>query len=216
LPGGYRATNYVRMRGKILTPVMNQSEKDKLTLQNLDSCSEKQLITESLKGNKHAMEALYELYKRPLFNLLYRHTYDYETSEDLLQEVFIKIFTNLCRLEDESMFQPWAFRIALNTYYSYLREKREERKMVSFDEVESSLPEEEKFTCEELKKPLDEAIENLPSKLKSVFLLHDVQGFKHEEIAEIFGWKTGTSKSQLFKARMKIRNFLEKKRFLRR
>jgi RNA polymerase sigma-70 factor (ECF subfamily) len=62
-----------------------------------------------------------------------------------------------------------------------------------------------------MRKTLEEAIQKLPHKLKSIFLLHDVQGFKHEEIAQTLGCSVGTSKSQLFKARMKIREYLKNK-----
>jgi RNA polymerase sigma-70 factor (ECF subfamily) len=67
---------------------------------------------------------------------------------------------------------------------------------------------------ESLEKPLNEAIDELPDKLKTVFLLHDVQGFKHEEIARMLGFTVGTSKSQLFKARMRIREILKNKKVL--
>jgi RNA polymerase sigma-70 factor (ECF subfamily) len=91
------------------------------------------------------------------------------------------------------------------------RNKSPVQKAVSLDEAWNVKENREDDDIREsaLNRSLDSAIQNLPGKLKSVFLLHDYQGFKHDEIAEIMGWSVGTSKSQLFKARMKIRNNLK-------
>ena len=108
-------------------------------------------------------------------------------------------------------FPAWVFRISLNTCYSYLRQKkvRSERD-VSLTDLEATLVDEGGEAVEsDLRKPLDEAISALPPRLKSVFILHDVQGYKHEEIGRLLGCSVGTSKSQLFKARMKLRAFLK-------
>jgi RNA polymerase sigma-70 factor (ECF subfamily) len=83
---------------------------------------------------------------------------------------------------------------------------------VSLDEVEGKIEGETYKSGDEImKKSLDDAIQNLPDKMKSIFLLHDVQGFKHKEISQMLGCSVGTSKSQLFKARMKIREYLGNK-----
>lgn len=177
---------------------------------------EKDLIKRSREGDTQAMEALYELYKRPLFNLVYRHTYNLETTEDLMQDIFLKIFTNLQNLQDESTFGGWAYRIALHTCYSYLRGKKSPlRKTIPLNDVERLIKEEASEPHDRMmRKPLDDAIQALPKGLKSIFLLHDVQGFKHEEIAQMLGCSVGTSKSQLFRARMKIREYLKNKQML--
>lgn len=176
----------------------------------------KDLIERSQEGDTQAINALYEQYKRPLFNLIYRHTYNYEVAEDLLQDSFVKIFTRLESLQNYETFNGWAYRIALNTCYSYLRSKKSKlRDTIPLDEAKRIVNADSRDVQEkEIRKPLDEAIESLPQGLKSVFLLHDVQGFKHEEIAQMLGCSTGTSKSQLFKARMKIRVYLKDKNAL--
>lgn len=177
---------------------------------------EKDLIKRCREGDAGAIKALYEQYKRPLFSLVYRHTYNYEVAEDLIQDIFLRIFTNLHHLQDEGTFGGWAYRIALNTCYSYLRKKKSElQKTIPLSDVEGKVREETYEAQERIvKRPLDEAIQALPNRLKSTFLLHDVQGFKHGEIAQILGCKVGTSKSQLFKARMKIRDYLKNKQIL--
>lgn len=173
------------------------------------------LINRSQEGDPQAMETLYERYKRPLFSLIYRHTYNFEAAEDLLQDVFIKIFSHIKDIQNVDTFKAWSYRIALNSCYSYLRSRRSASgKTVPLEEVEGLIRSNHDVEQRAMRKPLDNAIESLPHRLKSVFLLHDVQGFKHEEISQMLGCSVGTSKSQLFKARMRIRAYLKDKQAL--
>ena len=174
------------------------------------------LLRRGLAGDPSALEGIYERFKRPVFSLARRYTRDDAAAEDLLQDIFIKIFTHLEKVKDTKTFAAWVYRIALNACYSYLREKKSHsQKTVPLAEVEGRMGEATYDSHEEnLKKPIDEAIQSLPGKLRSVFLLHDVQGFKHEEIAKTLGCSVGTSKSQLFKARLKIRLYLKNKGIL--
>ena len=197
--------------------VVDQHEKEPAAeREKIDTQLLKDLIGHSQQGNTQAMEALYEQYKRPFFNLVYRHTYNYEAAEDLLQDIFVKIFTHLGSLQNVETFNGWAYRIALNTCYSYLRSKKGKLKdAIPLSEVERTVKADSHDVQERImKRPLEDAIESLPQGLKRIFLLHDVQGFKHEEIAQMLGCSTGTSKSQLFKARMKIRAYLKEKKAL--
>ncbi|MDH7511325.1 MAG: RNA polymerase sigma factor [Clostridiales bacterium] len=174
------------------------------------------LIRRGKEGDNRALEEIYERYKSSFFNLAYRYTYDRVAAEDLLQEIFIKIFTHLQDVHTEETFVAWMYRIAVNSCYSYLRSKKShESRTVAMNSIEGR-KEEAVYDSHEgsLRQSLDEAVHALPDKLRAVFLLHDVQGFKHEEIARMLGIETGTSKSQLFKARMKIREFLKNKQAL--
>jgi RNA polymerase sigma-70 factor (ECF subfamily) len=172
------------------------------------------LIARGRDGDALALEAIYYRYKTALFNMAYRYTYDRSTAEDLLQEIFIKVFTHLGDVRKTQTFTGWVYRIALNTCYSHLRGKRVElQKNVPLAEVEGTLHEvQENSSARDVRKPLDDAIAGLPRRLKEIFLLHDVQGFKHGEIARMLGLSVGTSKSQLFKARLKIREFLKERK----
>ncbi len=174
------------------------------------------LIKRSQQGEIEAMEKLYDMYRKPLFNLIYRHTYNFAVAEDLLQDIFIKIFTNIQDIKVEGTFRGWVYRIALNTCYSYLRQNKSKlQKTVALEGVEHTLKQDEPLLKDRsLRRPLEEAIKILPPRLKSVFLLHDVQGFKHEEISQVLGCAVGTSKSQLFKARLKLRNHLKDKQII--
>jgi RNA polymerase sigma-70 factor (ECF subfamily) len=172
------------------------------------------LIRRSKEGDEGAMEKIYEHYRRPLFNLACRYTFNRQAAEDLLQDIFVKVFSHLREVERDETFVAWMYRIAINTCFSYLRSRRSrEGHSVSLSEIEGK-KEEAVFDRHEesLSGPLDEAVRELPEKLRAVFMLHDVQGHTHEEIGRMLGFTVGTSKSQLFKARMRIREFLKEKK----
>jgi RNA polymerase sigma-70 factor (ECF subfamily) len=169
------------------------------------------LVERGRTGDLAAMEAIYEMFKRPVFNLQYRHTMNQAVAEDLLQDVFMKIFSHLKDVRDADTFPGWVYRIALNTCYSYLRQKKAQHgEPVSLSDMEGRIVDEGLERADnDLKDPLNRAIQSLAPRLRSVFILHDVQGHKHEEIARLLGCSVGTSKSQLFKARMKLRALLK-------
>ncbi len=174
------------------------------------------LVRRSRQGDSRAMELLYEHFKPSFFGVAYRYTYNQAVSEDILQDIFIKIFTHIHELDSNEAFMGWAYRIAVNTSLSYLRShKAATRKMVPFEFVEGTARNSGELEHEKMfDNTLDEALRDLSTKLKSVFILHDIQGFKHEEIGQILGCSTGTSKSQLFKARLKIRQRLVRKQLV--
>jgi RNA polymerase sigma-70 factor (ECF subfamily) len=170
-----------------------------------------ELVALGRDGDLAAMESIYEMFKRPIFGLVYRHTQNQAVAEDLLQDVFLKVFSNLRNVRDAATFPGWVFRISLNTCYSYLRQKRAQGdRNVPLADVEATLEEKGSDPVEkDLRGPLEDAIRALAPRLRSVFILHDVQGFKHEEVARTLGCSVGTSKSQLFKARIRVRDFLK-------
>ncbi|MGD0782323.1 MAG: RNA polymerase sigma factor [Candidatus Aminicenantales bacterium] len=172
------------------------------------------LLERSRGGDATAMEAIYLRFKGAFFNLAYRYGGDRAAAEDLLQEIFIKIFIHIGDVRSPEMFPGWAYRIALNSCYSYLREKKSKtRQTVSLTNVGETIGFEGPDQAEsDLRKPLQDAIAGLPRRLKEIFLLHDVQGFKHAEIASMLRLSVGTSKSQLFKARHKVRDYLKARR----
>lgn len=168
------------------------------------------LVARGRAGEMAALEAIYEMFKGPVFGLVYRYAQDRAAAEDLLQDVFLKIFSHMRDVRDAATFPAWIYRITLNTAYSHLRQKRTQAgKVVPLGEVEGRVEEPGAEPVErDLQGPLEEAIQALAPRLRTVFVLHDVQGFKHEEIARTIGCAVGTSKSQLFKARIKVRAHL--------
>jgi len=204
-----RCPEYDRIGLKIKEPMMDdQGSKD-----NLISF---ELIDRSREGDHEAMESVYELLKGKFFGVSYWYTQDRAAAEDILQDSFIKIFTNMHRLDDNQAFVSWSYRIVVNTCISHLRKtKRHTQKSVSLNSVKDFVGEDKSKEHEDLKKKtLKQALKELPPGLRSVFILHDVQGFKHKEVAEILKCSEGTSKSQLFKAREKLRKKLLAKQIL--
>lgn len=168
------------------------------------------LVARGRTGDLEAMEALYGMFKGPVFGLVYRYAQNRAAAEDLLQDVFLKVFSHMRGVREAATFPAWVYKIALNTAYSHLRKKRSQsEKLVPLDGLEGRIEEPGAEPVErDLQGPLEEAIKALAPRLRSVFVLHDVQGFKHEEIARTLGCAVGTSKSQLFKARIKVRAYL--------
>ena len=173
-------------------------------------------LERSRTGDTQAMGAIYNRFKSSLYGLAFRYTRNPTVAEDLLQDIFVKVFSNLHTLDNDQTFVGWLYRIAVNTCLSYLRiHKRVYRKEVPLEDVEGHVTQKDSQRSEDMmNKSLEEAIERLSPRLKSVFMLHDIQGFKHQEVAQIMDCSVGTSKSQLFKARMKLRKYLEKKQML--
>lgn len=165
------------------------------------------LVNRCQDGDTDAMERIYIAYKSSLLNLAYRFTGDSSMAEDLFQEIFIKIFINIKKLRSPGAFNSWLYRIAVNTCMSYTRKKGKARE-VPLKENEIEKPGDSENSGSQVRHQLARAVKELPPRQKAVFLLHDVEGFTHSEIAGIMRSSEGTAKSQLFKARMKIRNFL--------
>jgi RNA polymerase sigma-70 factor (ECF subfamily) len=190
---------------------MSGAKRDASAWGTADKARLADLLARGRSGDLAAMESIYEMFKRPVFGLQYRHTLNQAVAEDLLQDVFLKVFSHLREVRDADTFPAWVFRIALNTCYSYLRQQKAQGgKTVPLSEMEGQILDEGAEPVEsDLKEPLETAVESLPPRLRSVFVLHDVQGYKHEEISRLLGCSVGTSKSQLFKARMKLRVFLK-------
>ena len=210
---GRRAVQFAKMSLAVAGSIMARNKSKHAEGVNLQDASLlDDLIKRSRKGESMAMEAIYERFNRPLFNLIYRYTANREIAEDLLQDVFLKIFTNLQTLRKTETFTGWMYRIAINTCFGYLRaSKIQHQRTIALNDVKGGFGDDTfKPSDKFMRKSLDNAIHSLPSRMKTVFLLHDVQGFKHEEIAPMLGCSVGTSKSQLFKARMKIRERLGK------
>ena len=160
-------------------------------------------------GDTKAMEEIYSDYKSSLFNLTYRYTMNLSSAEDLLQDIFIKIFTGISKLRSPEAFTAWVYRTAINACISSTR-KSGRGKHMPLNEIDK--PDEAEADNIHIRLDMEKAVSVLPPKQKAVFLLHDVQGFTHEEIAQVMKWSEGTSKSQLFRARMKIRGHLKEKR----
>ncbi len=165
-------------------------------------------------GNIAAFELLYERYHRRTYSLCLRMTSNPTEAEDLTQEVFIQLFRKIGSFRGDSAFSTWLHRLTVNQVLMHFRRRSVKNEKTSNDgEIpEQIVPGTENQTRMPVldRIALTRAIEQLPPGYKSVFTLHDVEGYEHEEVARILGISVGTSKSQLHKARLKLRGLLIK------
>jgi len=179
-----------------------------------ENASKTQLIARAQQGDEEAFTALYELYKRRVYSLCLRMTRSAADAEDLTQEALLLFFRKLPTFRGESALTTWLHRIVMNVVFMHLRKKRLHQ--VSLDEAETGqdLPRRQygapdrRLTGCPLRVSLERAISNLPSGYRSIYLLHEIHGYEHAEIAQIVNCTPGNSKSQLHKARLKLRHLL--------
>ncbi len=166
-------------------------------------------------GNLAAFELLYQRYHRRTYSLCLRMTNSQTEAEDLTQEVFIQLFRKIGSFRGDSAFSTWLHRLTVNQVLMHFRRRSVKNEKTSED---GEIPEQivsgtanpnKMFVLDRL--ALNKAIEQLPPGYKKVFILHDVEGYEHEEIARMLQLSVGTSKSQLHKARLKLRGLLIKK-----
>ncbi len=160
-------------------------------------------------GDADAFEELYRQHARRLFSLVFRMIGSPEDAEDLLQEVFLQAHRKLAGFRGESTLGTWLYRLTMNHCLDHLRGRQAKmsRSTESLDGEDAFEPAAHSPIVPTAVSRLDleRAISSLPEGCKAAFLLHDVEGFEHREIADILGVSEGTSKSQVHKARMKLR-----------
>ena len=166
-------------------------------------------------GDTAAFEQLYERYSRRVYSLCLRMTKNVAEAEDLAQEALLQLFRKIGSFRGESAFSSWLYRLTVNQVLMHFR-KRSVKLERPTEEGETPV-QVVRGTEDPNKMPvldrisLDWALKQLPTGYRRVFMLHDVEGHDHEEIAKILGVAIGTSKSQLHKARMKLRRLLKKR-----
>lgn len=187
--------------------------------QNTPSKPEEQgeLVARAQRGDEAAFAALFEQHKRRVYSLCLRMTGDTAEAEDLSQEAFLQLFRKIATFRGESAFSTWLHRLVVNVVLMRLRKKGIQK--VSLDETDSSQEEPVKREYGEDDRrllgsidriALNAAIEQLPPGYRTIFVLHDVEGYEHNEIARMMNCSVGNSKSQLHKARLKLRESLRR------
>jgi RNA polymerase sigma-70 factor (ECF subfamily) len=180
--------------------------------------TEAEAIRLAQQGDAGAFERIYRLHSRRVYALCLRMVGNTAEAEDLAQDAFLQLFRKIGTFRGESAFSTWLHRLAVNVVLMKLRKKTlpETSLEESTDpEDESSGPRREIGAPDLLlsgsidRVHLERAIEQLPPGYRQVFVLHDVQGFEHNEIAELMDCSIGNSKSQLHKARMRLRELLQ-------
>jgi RNA polymerase sigma-70 factor (ECF subfamily) len=183
------------------------------------AASDAELIARAQRGEEEAFAGLFELHKRRVYSLCLRMTGDTAEAEDLAQEAFLQLFRKIATFRGESAFSTWLHRLVVNVVLMHLRKKGLQQ--VSLDETDSSQEDpvkreygdDDKRLLHSIDRiTLSRAIEDLPPGYRAVLVLHDVEGYEHNEIAQILDCSVGNSKSQLHKARLKLREVLRSQR----
>jgi RNA polymerase sigma-70 factor (ECF subfamily) len=175
------------------------------------------LIKRAQRGDAEAFASLFHAHKMRIYSLCLRMTNNTAEAEDLAQEAFLQVFRKLATFRAESAFSTWVYRIAVNTVLMHFRKKSPCR--ISLDESYcdhgDSKPMRREYGTRDgrletsiTRVALTRAISELPEGYRVIFILHEVDGYQHREIAELLGCSVGTSKSQLHKAKLRIRELL--------
>lgn len=177
---------------------------------------EAEAIERAKAGDPDAFSFLYALHKRRVYTLCLRMLGNVTEAEDMTQDAFLHLFRKLGSFRGESAFSTWLHRMTVNLVLMQLRKKG--LQLVSLEETinpsEDDAPKRDfgardvQLTGSVDRVTLERAVEQLPPGYRMVFILHDVEGFEHNEIATMLECSTGNSKSQLHKARLKLRELL--------
>ncbi len=167
------------------------------------------LVARCVAGDRIAARTLYDRHARRVHRLVFRICGDEELACDLVQDVFVRAFSQLAGFRGEAAFTTWLHRIAVTTALNQMRKVRRirEREEVLEDADEHAAPGRE--ADPDLKVRLHAAIDALPEGLRMTVLLHDVEGYTHSEIGTMLGCAEGTSKARLFEARARLRESLK-------
>jgi len=199
--------------GPVFIPKASKIEEktaEKAPLSNTETDYE--LVQLAAHGNLAAFENIYQRYHRRAYSICLRMTQSTAEAEDLTQEVFIQLFRKMGSFRGESAFSTWLHRLTVNQVVLHFRRRgvQVEQTTDAGKVPAQTVPGTENFSRMPVldRIALDNAIAQLPPGYRTVFVLHDVEGFEHEEIARMLGLSIGTSKSQLHKARLKLRGLI--------
>ena len=193
-------------------PVWQESGRVRGAEVNLRDCSDHELTERAAGGDTRAFEEVYRRHHRRVYTLCLRMTQNAAEAEDLTQDVFVHLFRAVGSFRGESAFTTWLHRLTTNQVLMHFRRVKSRKESVTDDGTLPAQKVEGKEASGQMpvidRVALDNAIAQLPEGYRMVFILHDVMGHEHEEVGRILGVAAGTSKSQLHKARLKLRKIL--------
>lgn len=182
---------------------------------------EKKDLRLAREGDCEAYNRLVERYQGKIYAIAYNMTGNNEDAKDLVQDVFVKAFRNLPRFKGDSSFYTWIYRIAVNYTINFLK-KRRRYHFYSLDDIDNSVENDPDYVelagksepfhdaeLSEIQNKLNEAIQKLSDKHRTVVVMHDLEGLPHEEISKILKCSEGTVRSRLFYARRQLQNCLQ-------
>jgi RNA polymerase sigma-70 factor (ECF subfamily) len=182
--------------------------------------SELTLVQRAQQGDEQAFATLFQLHKKRVYSVCLLMTKDVAEAEDLTQEAFLQVFRSVGTFRGDAAFSTWLYRVAVNTVLMKLR-RRKAPPLLSLDEPVSaespSLKRDFGKSDPSLSGAIDRialrrAIQELPEGCRKIFALHEFEGYQHHEIAQLLHCSIGNSKSQLHKAKLKMRDLLFPKR----
>lgn len=189
----------------------------------MDNLTDEQLVLQIQAGNRAAFEQLYWRYKDRVISIVYGIVHNRQDAIELSQEVFVRIYKNIDKYQPGTRFFTWLYRISYNLAIDKYRRKKTARE-VEFDNdyqknfagpedvLPPSLGINPERACErmELRKQLEQAMDELPEKMRTIITLREVEGLSYEEIASVLDIQIGTVMSRLFYARQRLQGILRK------
>jgi RNA polymerase sigma-70 factor (ECF subfamily) len=179
------------------------------------------IVQQVQAGQVGAFDQLVQKYREPIFAVIYNMTSNREDASDLAQETFIKAFQAINRFRGRSSFFTWIYRIAINTTMTFLK-KRNRRRFISYEKIDEEVSNSEIFErltaktrsekgalLSELQEKLNDALQKLSPKHRTVVVLHEIEGLSHADIAEITKTSVGTVRSRLHYAKQQLQVYLK-------
>jgi RNA polymerase sigma-70 factor, ECF subfamily len=213
-PPHFAAANFARAGNDPKDDTVSAS-----TEAELPKLTDADVVRLAQQGDAVAFERIYRTHSRKVYTVCLRMVGDRTDAEDLTQEVFLQLFRKISTFRGESAFSTWLHRMAVNIVLMRFRKKNlAEQSLETVRNTEDgSSSASQEFGAPDLRLngavdriTLETAINELPPGYKAMFILHDVQGYNHDEIAGIFGCTAGNSKSQVHKARTRLRELLQR------
>ena len=189
-------------------------------LENIQKMSDVELIAKAIRGREDGFEELVRRYQRPITNYVYRMLNDYDSSLDVTQEVFIKVYNSLKKYSSEYKFSTWLYRIAHNAAIDHMRRNTVNQQSLETEngdgayqlQIESPNPTpEQDRELSEWRTEIEAVVKCLPAAYRDLILLRHSRDLSYDEIAEVTQLPLGTVKNRLFRAREMMREiFIER------
>ena len=170
------------------------------------SMTEAELIDACIANERIAQKDLYDRYKKAMYTIAYRITGSFEESEEVLQDAFLSVFRNLTKFRRESTLGAWVKTIVVRTALKKVKKKMYFEPIEDYHQKENFVNWDNSNLDVEY---LEKAINQLPDGYRTVFVMVEIEGYPHKDIAKLLDISEGTSKSQLFHAKKKLRSILE-------
>jgi RNA polymerase sigma-70 factor, ECF subfamily len=183
------------------------------------------LVQEAQAGSREAFERLYEKYKKPIFNYIYRFINNRHSAEELAQEAFIRAYVNIKKYKPKAKFSSWLYKISGNLAKNFLRHASYDKRVVRINKNQGQAGPEQDITVEsmvdhenrpdrnaqtrEIEGIVQDAISQLPAQLKQAIILCDISGFSYDEAASIMDCRPMTVGSRLWRARERLSRLLD-------